>query len=99
MSEPVHVLSEGRPSLDLFWPRDVVGRTLGEHPAIAQGACEVWCGGCMVRTPDHTQHVMFALLAAIEKLRNRPPVATLTAQRVGHGVPESSIGFEPGEGA
>jgi predicted nucleic acid-binding Zn ribbon protein len=67
------------PSLDLFWPRDVVGRVIGEHPMVADGG-RVRCHGCGVVVTDSSQHVMRALLAAVQRLRSCPPEASGTAQ-------------------
>lgn len=78
-------------SLDVFWPRDFVGRTLSSHPLEPRGN-QLWCRTCGVEVEDSGLHLMVVLKTGVEGLRD------FNAPRLEPDRRESSIGFEDAPG-
>lgn len=77
-------------SLDVYWPRDFVGRTLTSHPLEARDGV-LWCRACDVVVEESGRHLMVQLLDGVKTAR---------AERwVEPDRRESSIGFEDAPGS
>jgi hypothetical protein len=72
-------------SLDVYWPRDFVGRTLTSHPLEARGDV-LWCRTCGVEVESSGLHLMVQLLDGVK--------AEPSERWVEPDRRESSIGFE-----
>lgn len=77
-------------SLDIYWPRDFVGRTLTSHPLEPRGDV-LWCRACDVVVEESGRHLMVQLLDGVK---------TVSRERwVEPDRRESSIGFEDAPGS